>query len=90
MEKEIIDSGQSWKIETVSALEFVTVDQLVRLHGDHEIVNSRLRIGNGDGEIIPSEWPRLMDGLNILLVVVIVIILYGMNRKRGRMQLLHR
>ena len=40
LEKGMIDSGRSWQIETVSALEFVTVDQLVRLHDVHEIVPS--------------------------------------------------
>ena len=38
LEKGMIDSGRSWQIETISALEFVTVDQLVRLHDVHKIV----------------------------------------------------
>ena len=38
LEKGMIDSGRSWQIGTVSALEFVTVDQPVRLHDVPEIV----------------------------------------------------
>ena len=93
LEKGTIYSGRSWQIETVSALEFGTVDQLVLLHDVHEMV-PRLQDYDVDVGLEPvmersALVSGLMDRLNILLVVVVVIILYGMNRRRGRMQVLH-
>ena len=58
----MIDSGRSWQIGTVSALEFVTVDQPVRLHDVPEMCHHLQDYGVGVGLEPVRERSALVSG----------------------------